>query len=54
MPVFKYEGTSPSGQPVNGVVEAFDEFEALEKARQQCRTVDSITQVRQMPSFLKA
>ncbi|MDD6739333.1 MAG: type II secretion system F family protein [Coriobacteriaceae bacterium] len=54
MPVFKYEGTSPSGQAVNGVVEAFDEFEALEKARQQCRTVDSITQVRQMPSFLKA
>ena len=54
MPVFKYEGTSPSGQVVSGVVEAFDEFEALEKARQQCRTVDSITQVRQMPSFLKA
>ena len=53
MPVFKYEGTSPSGQVVSGVVEAFDEFEALEKARQQCRTVDSLSQVRQMPSFLK-
>ena len=30
MAVFKYEGMSASGQRVSGVVEAFDEFEALE------------------------
>ncbi|MDO4182862.1 MAG: type II secretion system F family protein [Coriobacteriia bacterium] len=54
MAVYKYKGTSPAGQPVEGVVEAFDRFEALEKARQVCRVVSSVTEAREAPSFLKA
>ena len=53
MAVFKYEGTSPSGQKISGVVEAFDEFEALEKAKASCRIVSKVTAVKEQPSFLK-
>lgn len=53
MAVFKYEGTSFSGQPITGVVEAFDEFEAIEKARASCRVVSSIVAVKDRPDFLK-
>ncbi|MDJ1649924.1 MULTISPECIES: type II secretion system F family protein [Gordonibacter] len=53
MAVFKYEGTSASGQQLSGVVEAFDEFEALEKAKVTCRVVSKITPVKERPSFLK-
>ena len=53
MAVFRYEGTSFSGQRVNGVVEAFDEFEALEKAKATCRVVSKIAPVQETPNFLK-
>ena len=35
-----------------GVVEAFDEFEALEKARATCRVVSKVTPVRERSNFL--
>lgn len=53
MPVFKYQGTSFSGQPVSGVVEAFDEFDALEKAKASCRIVSKIETVKERSNFLK-
>lgn len=53
MPVFKYEGTTASGQFATGIVEAFDEMEALGKARQECHVVSKLTEVRESPSFLK-
>lgn len=53
MPVFKYEGTTSSGQFVTGVVEAFDEMEALGKARETCHIVSRITRERSQPEFLK-
>lgn len=53
MPVFKYEGTTQSGQFVSGVVDAFDEMEALGKAREACHVVSKITRERAQPEFLK-
>lgn len=53
MAVFKYEGTTSSGQFVTGVVEAFDEMEALGKARQECHIVSKLTAVKETPEFLK-
>lgn len=52
MAVFNYEGTSASGQKVSGVVEAFDEFEALEKAKTSCRVVSKITPAKTKTGFL--
>ena len=54
MAVFKYEGTTASGQFATGVVEAFDEMEALGKARQECHIVSKLTAVHESPGFLKA
>lgn len=53
MPVFKYEGTTASGQFISGMVEAFDEMEALGKARESCHIVSRITRERAQPEFLK-
>ncbi len=53
MAVFKYEGATQSGQFVSGVVEAFDEMEALGKARQECHIVSKLTAVHETPDFLK-
>lgn len=36
MPAYTYVGISDSGERVDGVVEAFDEIEAMEKARELC------------------
>ena len=52
MAVFRYEGTSFSGQRMIGVVEAFDVFEALEKARATCRVVSKVTPVKERSNFL--
>lgn len=46
MPTFTYIGITASGERVNGVVEAFDEIEAMEQAREQCRVVQSVKPVR--------
>lgn len=46
MPVFTYTGTTETGQVQTGVVEAYDEFEAMTLAHQQVQVVSSIKQVR--------
>lgn len=46
MPTFTYTGMTATGEIANGVVEAFDEIEAMERAREQCRVVQSVKEVR--------
>jgi type IV pilus assembly protein PilC len=45
MPNFKYRAVSNDGATVNGIVEAYDEFEAIDRIKQTCRFVSSIQQV---------
>lgn len=52
MPTFTYIGMTASGERVNGVVEAFDEIEAMELAREQCRVVQSVKLVRDGKNLL--
>jgi len=42
---FKYKGVSQSGAPVSGTVEAFDRYDAVNKARQSCPVVTEVTEV---------
>ena len=42
---FKYRGLSPSGEVVNGVVEAPDKFEAVAKIKSTCLIVEEIKEV---------
>lgn len=45
MPKFKYKAVSAGGANVNGVIEAYDEFEAVDKIKQEHRVIVSIHQV---------
>ncbi len=42
MITYRYKGTSSSGAPVEGVVEAFDEQDAILKAKSNCRVLLSV------------
>ena len=44
MAAFKYKAISRDGSPVNGVIEAYDEFEAVGKIKETCRIVTSISE----------
>lgn len=52
MPTFTYTGTSYTGDRVDGVVEAYDEIEAMERARELCRVVQSVKEVRERKGLL--
>ena len=52
MPTFTYTGITAAGQQIDGVVEAFDEIEAMERAREQCRVVQSVVPVREGKNLL--
>lgn len=52
MPTFTYTGVTISGERVDGVVEAFDEIEAMERARELCRVVQSVKQVHEGKNLL--
>lgn len=52
MPTYTYSGKSETGNLVNGVVEAYDEIEAMEKARELCRVVQSVKEVRDSKNLL--
>ena len=52
MPTFTYTGMTAAGDRVDGVVEAFDEIEAMERAREQCRIVQSVKPVREGKNLL--
>ena len=45
MATFKYKAISKDGADVNGVIEAYDEFDAVDKIKQNCSLVTSITEV---------
>ena len=45
MTTFRYKGTSSSGAPVEGVVEAFDQQDAVIKAKENCRVLISVEPV---------
>ncbi|WP_295579328.1 type II secretion system F family protein [uncultured Oscillibacter sp.] len=49
MPTFKYKAVSRDGGPVHGVIQAYDEFEAVDRIRETCSLVTSITQVADLP-----
>lgn len=52
MPTFTYTGLSATGEKINGVVEAYDEIEAMEQARDLCRVVQSVKEVREGTNLL--
>ncbi|MDO4502430.1 MAG: type II secretion system F family protein [Coriobacteriia bacterium] len=52
MPTFAYTGTTEAGQVVTGVLEAFDEYEAMTLAREKVRVVSQIKEVRSKESGL--
>lgn len=52
MSKFTYKGITEGGMTVNGVVEAFDEIEAMELARAECRIVQAVNPVREYKNFL--
>ena len=45
MRTYRYKGTSVSGAEVEGVLEAFDQQDAVAKARENCRVLMSVEQV---------
>lgn len=45
MTTFRYKGTSSSGAPVEGIVEAFDQQDAVTKAKENCRVLISVEPV---------
>lgn len=46
MKVFKYKGFSPDGSEVNGIIEAYDEYEAVDQIREKCSIITSINPVK--------
>lgn len=52
MPAYTYRGMSYTGERVDGVVEAFDEIEAMEQARELCRVVQSVKEVKSRKGIL--
>ena len=52
MPTYTYTGMSHAGDRVEGVVEAYDEIEAMERARELCRVVQNVKEVRSRTGIL--
>lgn len=52
MPIYTYKGISQTGIAVTGVVEAYDEVEAMERAREFCRIVQSVKEVKDQGGLL--
>lgn len=52
MPTYTYIGVSADGKRLNGVVEAYDEIEAMEQARDLCRVVQSVKEVKDSKNLL--
>ena len=52
MTTYHYKGLTSGGNEVDGIIEAFDEKEALIKAREHCRTLISVEPVSKISGFL--
>lgn len=46
MPTYKYKAISLDGAPVSGVMEAYDEFAAVDRIKETCAVVTKLTEVR--------
>ncbi len=44
---YKYSGISPDGQKVSGVVEAFNEMDAVNRIKQSCKVVLKVSEVKE-------
>ena len=53
MPTFSYKGLSATGQQIKGIVDAYDEIEAMEQARQLVYVVQDVHPVSESKSFLQ-
>jgi len=53
MTTFHYKGLTSGGNEVDGIIEAFDEKEALLKAREHCRTLISIEPVSKLSGLMR-
>lgn len=51
MPTFRYKAVSPDGAAVNGVVDAYDRYEALIRVKQECPVVLSVERVASLPNM---
>ncbi len=51
MQTYKYRAIAQDGSPVNGVIEAYDEFEAITEIRRTCAVVEDIRPVRKERRF---
>lgn len=49
MSTFKYRAISRDGAPVNGIIDAYDELEAVDQIKQSCTMVTAISEVRAKP-----
>ncbi|MBR0232406.1 MAG: type II secretion system F family protein [Clostridia bacterium] len=47
MVTYKYSGISPDGQKVSGVVEAFNEMDAVNRIKQSCKVVLKVSEVKE-------
>lgn len=52
MVTYKYTALSPSGKKVSGVIEGFNELDAVERIKQECSVILKITEVNSKKSFL--
>ena len=52
MITYRYQAVSKDGMPVDGIIEAFDEAEAVARIRETCRLVTKITPVREKGGIL--
>lgn len=46
MTTYKYNGISPSGEKVSGIIEAYSEYEAASQLREKCPVITGITEVK--------
>ena len=53
MATFKYRAVSRGGAPVNGVIDAYDEFEAVDRIKESCTVVTYIQEVQAGTSLLQ-
>lgn len=54
MTTFQYKALSKDGAPVNGVIEAYDEFEAVAQIKQTCNVVIKVEPIKMQQNLLAA
>lgn len=47
MATYRYKGLSPDGAKVSGVIQAYDEYEAVSRLRQSCSVITKIEEVKE-------